>query len=48
MSEIVVAEMGILPGKRDEALAALEEICNQTHANDEGLPALRAAGQPGR
>ncbi|MBN9493097.1 antibiotic biosynthesis monooxygenase [bacterium] len=37
MSEIVVvAEMEILPGKRDEALAALEELCQQTHANDEG------------
>jgi quinol monooxygenase YgiN len=37
MSEIVVvAEIGIQPEKREEALAALEELCAQTHANDPG------------
>ena len=37
MSEIVVvAEIGIQPEKRAEALAALEELCVQTHANDPG------------
>jgi len=37
MSEIVVvAEIGIAPGKRDEALAALESLCEETHAKDEG------------
>jgi quinol monooxygenase YgiN len=37
MSEIVVvAEIGIQPEKRDEALAALEELCTQTHAKDPG------------
>jgi quinol monooxygenase YgiN len=37
MSEVVVvAEMGIADGKRDEALAALETLCEETHANDEG------------
>lgn len=37
MSEIVVvAEIGIAPGKRDEALAALETLCEETHAKDEG------------
>ncbi len=37
MSEIVVvAEIGIQPEKRDEALAALEDLCTQTHAKDPG------------
>jgi quinol monooxygenase YgiN len=37
MSEVVVvAEIGIAPGKRDEALAALEVLCEETHAKDEG------------
>jgi len=37
MSEIVVvAEIGIVPEKRDEALAALERLCEETHAKDEG------------
>ncbi len=37
MSEVVVvAEIGIAPGKRDEALAALERLCEETHAKDEG------------
>jgi quinol monooxygenase YgiN len=37
MSEVVVvAEIGIAPGKRDEALAALETLCEETHAKDEG------------
>lgn len=37
MSEVVVvAEIGIAPGKREEALAALERLCEETHAKDEG------------
>ena len=37
MSEVVVvAEIGIADGKRDEALAALEVLCGATHAKDEG------------
>lgn len=37
MSEItVVAEIGIAEGKRDEALAALETLCAETHAKDDG------------
>lgn len=37
MSEIVVvAEIGIVDGKREEALAALEVLCEETHAKDEG------------
>jgi quinol monooxygenase YgiN len=37
MSElVVVAEIGIAEGKRDEALAALETLCEETHAKDEG------------
>ena len=37
MSEVVVvAEIGIAPGKRGEALAALETLCEETHAKDEG------------
>jgi len=37
MSEVVVvAEIGIAEGKRDEALAALQTLCEETHANDEG------------
>ena len=37
MSEVVVvAEIGIAPGKREQALEALRVLCEQTHANDEG------------
>ena len=37
MSEVVVvAEIGILPEKREEALAALEELCQATHEKDDG------------
>jgi quinol monooxygenase YgiN len=37
MSEVVVvAEIGIAAGKRDEALAGLERLCEETHAKDEG------------
>ena len=37
MSEVVVvAEIGILPEKREEALAGLEELCRATHDKDEG------------
>jgi quinol monooxygenase YgiN len=37
MSEVVVvAEIGIAPGKREEALAALRTLCEETHAKDEG------------
>lgn len=37
MSEVVVvAEIGIADGRREEALAALERLCEATHANDEG------------
>jgi quinol monooxygenase YgiN len=37
MSEVVVvAEIGVLPEKREEALAALERLCSETHANDDG------------
>ena len=37
MSEVVVvAEIGIADGKRDEALTALEVLCEATHAKDEG------------
>jgi quinol monooxygenase YgiN len=37
MSEvIVVAEIGVLPDKRDEALAGLERLCEETHAKDPG------------
>jgi quinol monooxygenase YgiN len=37
MSEIVVvAEVGIAEGKRDEALAALQTLCEETHAKDDG------------
>ncbi len=37
MSEVVVvAEIGILPEKRDEALAALAGLCAATHEKDEG------------
>jgi quinol monooxygenase YgiN len=37
MSEVVVvAEIGIAEGKRDEALAALERLCEETHAKDDG------------
>jgi quinol monooxygenase YgiN len=33
---VVVAEIGIAEGKRDEALAALRTLCEETHAKDEG------------
>jgi quinol monooxygenase YgiN len=33
---VVVAKIGIAPGKRDEALAALERLCEETHGKDEG------------
>jgi quinol monooxygenase YgiN len=37
MSEVVViAEIGIVPGKREEAMAALRTLCEETHAKDEG------------
>ncbi|HTR74064.1 MAG TPA: putative quinol monooxygenase [Solirubrobacterales bacterium] len=37
MSEVVVvAEIGIASGKREEALAALQQLCEATHAKDEG------------
>jgi quinol monooxygenase YgiN len=37
MSEVtVIAEIGLVPGKRDEALAALGQLCAETHAKDEG------------
>jgi len=37
MSEVVVvAEIGIADGKRDEALAALRTLCEETHAKDDG------------
>ena len=37
MSEVVVvAEIGIVPEKREEALAALRTLCEETHAKDEG------------
>jgi quinol monooxygenase YgiN len=37
MSEVVVvAEIGIAEGKRDEALAGLQTLCEETHAKDEG------------
>jgi quinol monooxygenase YgiN len=37
MSEVVVvAEIGIAEGKREEALAALQTLCEETHAKDEG------------
>ena len=37
MSEVVVvAEIGIADGKREEALAALRTLCEETHAKDEG------------
>lgn len=37
MSEVVVvAEIEIAAGKRDEALVALETLCEETHAKDEG------------
>ena len=36
MSVTVVAEIGILPEKKDEALGVLKELCEQTHAKDEG------------
>jgi len=37
MSEVVVvAEIGIADGKRDEALAALRTLCEETHAKDNG------------
>jgi quinol monooxygenase YgiN len=37
MSEVVVvAEIGIVPEKREAALAALRTLCEETHAKDEG------------
>jgi quinol monooxygenase YgiN len=33
---VVVAEIGIAEGKREEALAALRTLCEETHAKDEG------------
>jgi quinol monooxygenase YgiN len=37
MSEVVVvAEIGIAEGKRDEALGALEVLCEETHAKEDG------------
>src|ERR1700761_3663948 len=37
MSElVVVAEIGIADGKREEALAALRTLCEETHAKDDG------------
>jgi quinol monooxygenase YgiN len=37
MSEVtVVAEIGIAEGKRDEALAALRTLSEETHAKDDG------------
>jgi quinol monooxygenase YgiN len=33
---VVVAKIGIAEGKRDEALAALRTLCEETHAKDEG------------
>jgi quinol monooxygenase YgiN len=37
MSEILVmAEIGIADGKRDQALAELETLSEETHAKDEG------------
>jgi quinol monooxygenase YgiN len=37
MSEVVVvAEVGIAEGKREEALTVLERLCEETHAKDEG------------
>jgi len=37
MSEVVVvADIGIVPEKREAALAALRTLCEETHAKDEG------------
>ena len=37
MSEVaVVAEIGIVPERREEALAALRTLCEETHAKDDG------------
>jgi quinol monooxygenase YgiN len=37
MSEVVVvAEIGIVREKREEALAALRTLCEETHAKDDG------------
>ena len=45
MSEVVlVAEVEFVPGREEEALAALRELCEQTHANDAGCT-LYAAHQ---
>ena len=33
---VVVAEIGIAPGKREEALAGLEALCEATHSKDDG------------
>ena len=48
MSEVVViAEIGIAPGKRDEALAGLEQLCAATHANDDGCVLYALQLDPG-
>jgi quinol monooxygenase YgiN len=37
MSEVVVvAEIGIAEGRREEALATLQRLCEETHAKDDG------------
>ncbi|MBS1889219.1 MAG: antibiotic biosynthesis monooxygenase [Actinobacteria bacterium] len=33
---VVVAEMELAPGREDEALGVLSELCEQTHARDDG------------
>jgi quinol monooxygenase YgiN len=52
MSEVVlVAEIELAEGQEEAGLAALRELCEQTHANDEGclLYALhRVAGEDSR
>jgi hypothetical protein len=49
MSEVVVvAEIGIVPEKREEALGALRTLCEETPREGRGLPALRAAARPAR
>jgi quinol monooxygenase YgiN len=48
MSEVVViAEIGIAPGKRDEALAGLERLCAETHAKDDGCVLYALQLDPG-
>jgi quinol monooxygenase YgiN len=37
MSEVfIVAEMEFAPGREEEALAVLSELCERTHAEDDG------------